>query len=111
MSGITKRATDGSEHKRRILSAIREQLQHCGYYSVRRITCEFAGEILQLRGRVPTYYEKQIAQSIVLAHVGGEIGIENHLHVGHGQVVSPMSSSDRLDQDCPTITESNALLI
>lgn len=42
------------------------RLRQSPYLEVRFVTCEFHEGVLTLRGRVPTYYLKQIAQSLVL---------------------------------------------
>jgi osmotically-inducible protein OsmY len=42
------------------------QLRRSGYSEIRHVTCRFHEGILCLRGRVSSYYLKQIAQTIVL---------------------------------------------
>jgi hypothetical protein len=56
-------------------------LAQSGYRAVRRVLCEFDGSTLILRGSVPTYYIKQVAQSIVLSQLDGTVNFENHLVV------------------------------
>ena len=76
--------TDRSEieQKRRIEAAAKDQLRRSAYYAVRRVSCEFDGDVLKLRGRVPSYYEKQVAQSLVLQQLESPIDFENQLEVG-----------------------------
>jgi len=50
------------------------------YRSVRLVTCDFHEGMLTLRGRVSSYYLKQIAQTAVLGIEGVE-EINNHLEV------------------------------
>ncbi len=42
------------------------RLRCSAYRDIRGVTCEFHEGVLTLRGRVPSYYMKQIAQSLVL---------------------------------------------
>lgn len=42
------------------------QLRSSPYPALHGLTCEFSEGVLTLRGRVPTYYLKQIAQAAVL---------------------------------------------
>lgn len=47
------------------LEAIVESaLQHSSYSAIRRVRCHIVGGILTLRGQVPTYFLKQVAQSL-----------------------------------------------
>jgi hypothetical protein len=48
--------------------------------SLRRVECEFHDGLVVLRGRVPTYYVKQLAQSILLIDPAVE-AIENLIEV------------------------------
>ena len=50
------------------------------YAEVRRVACEFHEGMLSLRGRVSSYYLKQIAQTVVLGMEGVE-EIHNQLEV------------------------------
>ena len=56
------------------------RLRCSAYRDVRGVTCEFHEGVLTLRGRVPSYYMKQIAQSLVLGMDGAE-EINNRLEV------------------------------
>lgn len=46
------------------VAAIGERLQNSPYLSLRRLTCGLWQGKLVLRGQVPTFYLKQVAQSI-----------------------------------------------
>lgn len=50
--------------------AARIRLQHSPYRALRRVTCEFTDGVLSLRGSVPTYHYKQLAQVAVLGIAG-----------------------------------------
>jgi hypothetical protein len=46
---------------------IRQRLRSTGYYALRSIDHEYHEGTVILRGRVSTYYLKQLAQSVLLA--------------------------------------------
>jgi hypothetical protein len=49
-----------------IVTEIRRRLCSTGYVVLRRVECEYHDGTAVLRGQVPTYYAKQIAQSSLL---------------------------------------------
>lgn len=57
---------------RQLESAAACRLAECGYPVLRKVACEYCQGTLTLRGRVPTYYLKQMAQ----VAVGGCAGVE-----------------------------------
>ena len=56
------------------------RLRQSSYREIRCITCEFHEGVLTLRGHVPTFYLKQVAQSLVLRMEGAE-EINNRVEV------------------------------
>jgi osmotically-inducible protein OsmY len=56
------------------------RLRHSGHLALRDIACEAREGVLRLRGRVPSYYLKQIAQAIV-AEVEGVVAVINQIEV------------------------------
>ena len=50
-----------------IRSSVERRLQRSGYAALSRVSCEFQREsgVLHLRGAVPSYYLKQVAQELV----------------------------------------------
>ena len=56
------------------------RLQHHSYAALHRISCEFHDGVLVLRGRLASYYLKQIAQSAV-TRVEGVQRVDNHIEV------------------------------
>ncbi len=56
------------------------RLRCSAYRDIRGVTCEFHEGVLTLRGRVQSYYMKQIAQSLVL-RMGRVEEINNRLEV------------------------------
>jgi osmotically-inducible protein OsmY len=55
-------------------------LRRSAYFELRNVSCDFSGGVLTLRGRVPTYYLKQLAQASV-ADVPGVIEVHNRVEV------------------------------
>jgi osmotically-inducible protein OsmY len=53
---------------RTIRLSVEHRLQRSGYAALNKVCCEFHGEsgILHLRGSVPSYYLKQVAQELVV---------------------------------------------
>jgi hypothetical protein len=51
----------------RIVAAAVGRLRAAGYQGLAEVTCDFHEGVLTLRGRVPTYYMKQVAQTAVRA--------------------------------------------
>jgi hypothetical protein len=71
-------------------------LRRSPYYELHNIVCEFSGGILTLRGRVPTYYLKQLAQATI-ADLPGVIEVNNRVEVA-SSVVSPRLDVERRRQ-------------
>jgi osmotically-inducible protein OsmY len=55
-------------------------LRDSPYVSLHRVTCKFHDGVLTLRGCVPKFYDKQIAQTL-LGSLKGVRKIENRLDV------------------------------
>ena len=67
-------------HEAIIITEVRELLRNNPYLSLRQIDCEYSGGRLTLRGRVPSYFLKQLAQSTV-ARAGGVERVVNLIQV------------------------------
>lgn len=52
----------------RVLSDVRRRLRTAGYRVLRQVRCEYSNGSVVLRGRVPSYYVKQIAQAVLMAN-------------------------------------------
>ncbi len=65
-------------------------LRRSPYPAVRRVSCEYCEGVLVLRGRLPSYYHKQVAQEAV-ARLEGVTGIVNEVEV----VIEPGSPLPR----------------
>lgn len=49
----------------RVEEAVRNRLHESAYPSIKRIRCQFNNGILVLRGRLPSFFMKQVAQETV----------------------------------------------
>jgi osmotically-inducible protein OsmY len=56
------------------------RLRRSAYLALQHLSCEFRGGVLTLRGRVPSYYLKQVALAVV-ATVEGIQRIDDQLEV------------------------------
>jgi len=63
-----------------IAEIARQVLRQSSYFELRDVACEFSGGILTLRGRVPSYHLKQLAQASV-ADVPGVVEVHNRVEV------------------------------
>jgi osmotically-inducible protein OsmY len=63
-----------------IALAATDRLSRSPYRSVRGISCEFHRGVLFLRGRLPSYYQKQLAQEAV-AGLSGVSQVVNEIEV------------------------------
>lgn len=63
-----------------IHAGIQDALNRSGYGELRRVDLDCEGDAVTISGRVPTFYLKQLAQSIALAAPG--VGrVNNEVHV------------------------------
>jgi hypothetical protein len=62
--------------------AVAEQgLRSSRYSALKHVSCDYRGGVLVLRGRLPTYYLKQMAQEVVARQVKGVGRLENRIEV------------------------------
>ena len=87
MEAVVDRKTDcalesDGELQARILALARQRLSSgCPYvFYFKGISCDYEDGVLTLQGRLPTYYLKQVLQT-VLADVDGVVRIENQVDV------------------------------
>jgi hypothetical protein len=55
-------------------------LRQSAYFELRSVSCDFSGGVLTLRGHVPSYHLKQLAQALV-GEVPGVLEIHNRVEV------------------------------
>jgi hypothetical protein len=73
----------------RIKELAERTLRSNSHLALKNIVCDYLGGVLVLRGNLPTYYLKQVAQ-VVLAQLAGVERIDNQI-----QVVTPAFRSRR----------------
>jgi osmotically-inducible protein OsmY len=64
-----------------VVEEVRSRLQGMAYHALKQIVCEYRDGTLVLRGRLPSYYLKQVAQTAV-ARVAGVERVVNQIEVG-----------------------------
>jgi osmotically-inducible protein OsmY len=64
----------------RIEAAARSRLRRSGYGQLQVVSCEFHEGVLTLRGRVSSYYLKQVVQSLVM-RMDGVVEVNNRVEV------------------------------
>ncbi len=83
----------GSEGGQRA-SELLERFRTSPYLSLRSLRCSLAQGRLILRGNVPTFYLKQLAQTIAKKH-SGSAEIVDQIEVGDGRSRSGMPAKPR----------------
>jgi hypothetical protein len=68
------------------------ELRRSSYREVRYIWCQWRGGVLTLRGQVPNFYLKQIAQSVVLHRLEGLVTLDNQVEVVPAIVVASIEA-------------------
>jgi hypothetical protein len=59
-----------------------ERALRCGPYPpLKKLSCDYQGGVLVLRGRLPSYYLKQVAQEVVAHQVPGVGRLDNQIQV------------------------------
>ena len=88
-----ERAYSVTEAAERIAKRAERRLKESGYFCLRRVSCHYHEGVLALRGRLPSFYLKQVAQTVVL-QIEGVIEILNQVEV----IDSSAQSVDELAQ-------------
>ena len=73
-------ADENAIHLERIAAAATESLQNSPYHAVRTVLCEWENGILFLRGKLSSFYHKQVAQETV-ARLKGLTPLVNEIEV------------------------------
>ena len=83
----SNRDTDrsGSTRCTRVAAEAGRCLRASPYMIVRKMSCEYREGVLLLRGRVASYYHKQVAQEAV-ARLEGVVEVVNEIEVGDREV-------------------------
>jgi osmotically-inducible protein OsmY len=80
MSGSTARIVNEGATPAGIAEMGRARLLACPYHALRSVFCEFRHGILTLRGSLPTFFHKQMAQEAVIG-LNGVSQIVNQIEV------------------------------
>ncbi len=72
--------TVADAHRNGIAVAAKERLRQSAYSSLQDISCECDGGVLILRGQVPNFFQKQLAQESV-RHLKGVTQVVNQIEV------------------------------
>ena len=73
----------GGPQARRLVHLADAALEETGYAMLRHVNCDFQDGVMILRGNVPSYYLKQVAQTAI-QQVDGIRQIDNRLEVRMG---------------------------
>lgn len=85
MIQLTSTSLDSSSSLTESIVALAEsRLLHSGYRVLQQVHCEYESGVLTLRGQVPSFYMKQMAQTLVKP-LGGLAAIDNRIVVTSGQ--------------------------
>lgn len=74
-------ATARREREQEVEAQAIVELRKSAYHPVRHVLCEVCKCVLILRGRVPSYYMKQIAQTVVRHLLESGMVLDNQLEV------------------------------
>lgn len=77
LPGIRPEGMTLAQHWQCIRQSAQSRLGSSPYAPLRSVTCDFREGVLTLRGRVSSYYLKQLAQSLVARVAGVEVVVNN----------------------------------
>ena len=69
LQNVSERATPRSAQSCCDISSLQQQYRDSPYASLRRLVCELSNDRVKVRGTVPSYYLKQLAQSLAMKSV------------------------------------------
>jgi hypothetical protein len=75
-----KQSVSSPSEKEVVEANVRSKLQQSCYQQVRCVSCQFHEGVLTLRGRVSSYYLKQIVQTLVF-RMDGVVELNNRVEV------------------------------
>ena len=80
-SGRVAKATPHKTSESGVEAQARSELLGSTYRCLRHVACYIRDGVLTLRGHVPTYFHKQVAQTVVRRCLDGSVTIDNWLRV------------------------------
>ncbi len=85
MAVLTSASTEQATQTRNSPASIQAVAERClrsgPYPALKNLSCDYQGGVLVLRGCLPTYYLKQIAQEVVAQQVQGMGRMDNQIQV------------------------------
>ncbi|MBC8873608.1 MAG: BON domain-containing protein [Planctomycetes bacterium] len=90
---LTLESSEGNERpaEELIESRITADLQQSLYPAICRVRCQLNDGVLTLQGQVPSYYQKQVVQTLVRSRLNGTVVVCNRVEV------VPVEATGRLD--------------
>jgi hypothetical protein len=67
-----------------LVARARAQLGRSPYRALQYVSCEYDDGAVVISGRLPSYYLRQLALTIVLGHVHGCMPVVDRVEVGNG---------------------------
>ena len=72
-----------------IENQVQAELQQSCHPAIRRVTCHFRNGVLILEGQVPSYYVKQLVQSVATYRIECATVVRNQVEVVAGEAANP----------------------
>jgi osmotically-inducible protein OsmY len=73
-------AASGARPRAGLALEVEHRLRRSGYLALRDVSCDLYVGTVRLRGRLPSYYLKQVAQAIV-SEIAGVHQVINHIEI------------------------------
>lgn len=77
-------ALDPASGRRAICVQAEAELKRSSFRSLHAVSCEYEDGVLRLRGRLPSFFLKQLAQTLVARQLNGTARIDNRVEVKAG---------------------------
>jgi len=81
----------------RIRQLAEAQLRQSSYSALRNVSCDYRDGVLTLRGELPKYFLKQVAQTLIVANVPEVERVDNQVNVIALDPTRAVGSAQRLD--------------
>jgi len=81
LDSVTAGPVNSLNHQSSIQAVAERGLRSSPYPALKRVSCDYQGGVLVLRGSLPTYYLKQMAQEVVAHQFVKAERLENRIQV------------------------------
>jgi hypothetical protein len=85
MSHVHPAGTEPDEHGAALQASLQVEAERAlrsgPYPALKQLSCDYRGGVLVLRGCLPSYYLKQVAQEVVARQVRGVSRLDNQIQV------------------------------